>query len=261
MPVVVEQNPQPFRHSLAVATARADRESIDDIGTMLLGQIAMLQMLGRFLSIDYRVMYESEQAEGWLKLVLYSEGLYQQIHAAVTTAAVLVGAGVSPSLSAPSPGRRTPATTARDRSTSLDASGAHQGDPTSRRSRLCGKSRSGSPRRVRAPACRHTLKPEILRQANDLFTGFHRGYGDPQQAPIASREVVTYLDLFSHRLFDTSPSDFSAARRIVTKARAYDVVVSGPMPQNADTALAALIHMALQHPNRVRANRAGTNRC
>jgi hypothetical protein len=95
-----DPNRDRFVSSLSAAIARSDRESVDDVGTLLVRQIAVLQMLGRMLSVDYREVYESEKAAGWLKLNLYTEGLYQQIHAAVTTAAVLVGERASPRLEA-----------------------------------------------------------------------------------------------------------------------------------------------------------------
>jgi hypothetical protein len=260
-----EPTPQPFGHSLTSATARADREAIDDIGTLLMRQVAMLDMLGRFLSIDYRKLYEAEQAEGWLKLVLYTEALYQQLHATVTTAAVLVGERARPPLSVSGLAQ-------------LDSSASEQNHPVA--AELGRRRRKVDLLRwllqVRNTAIQHRaeagyvgsrgvvlpeafalinastpLRPAVRRKANDLFVGLHRRYGNLQQARVESREIVTYLDLFSHSILETAPSDFDAARRVVVEARAFDVVVSRPMLRNADTALAALIEIAPEHMNRV----------
>jgi hypothetical protein len=89
------------------------------------------------------------------------------------------------------------------------------------------------------------LATQVIRKANDLFVGLHRRHGDPGQGRTESRDIVTYLDLFSHSLLEVSPTDFDSARRVIAEASAFDVVVSGPMLRNADAALAALIQLSL----------------
>lgn len=230
--------------------------SLDDLGTVLINQIVMLQLLGRLLSIDYRACYESdEQAEGFLKLTLYTEGLYQQIHAAVTTAAVLVGSHAAPVVVVKG---------LSDLDQRVVVEGHELAAQLRRNRREVSLLRWLL--RVRNKAIQHRaeagyvgsrgivlpegfallhasrpIAPEVRQKANDLFVGLHRRYGNPEQQRVESREVVTYLDLMSHSLFAEAPSDFDAARRIVEEARALDVVVSPAMLENADVALAVLI--------------------
>jgi hypothetical protein len=46
---------------------------------------------------------------------------------------------------------------------------------------------------------------ETLRKANALFVGLHRRHVNQQQEPVDSREIVTYLDLFSHSILQIAP--------------------------------------------------------
>lgn len=49
------------------------------------------------------------------------------------------------------------------------------------------------------------------------------------------------MDFASHELLPADPEHFDTARRAVSAARTYDVVVSPPMLENTDMALATLI--------------------
>jgi hypothetical protein len=88
---------EPFERSLGAAIPLVDPSSIDALGTTLANQVSVLQAAGRLLTINYRSFYENEQ-DGWARLVLHTESLYQQIHAVATTAAVLVARTTSPTL-------------------------------------------------------------------------------------------------------------------------------------------------------------------
>jgi hypothetical protein len=256
---------QTFKRSFAASAARADRESIDELGTLLVTQVATLQLLGRLLTIDYLALYEAEKVEGWLKLVLFTEGLYQQIHAVVTTAAVLVGQSASPALSV-----RGLAQLEDD----IDGQQHSLGAEIRRKRREIDLLRWLLQVRNKAVQHRadagyvgsravvlsdgfallHSGTPvdrKVQRKANDLFIGLHRRYGNSEQERVDSREVITYLDLMSHSLFDGAQSDSVSARQIVTEARSYDVIVSPFMLDNTDVALAALIEMVPLHPNRL----------
>ena len=57
--------------------------------------------------------------------------------------------------------------------------------------------------------------------------------------------MITYLDFASHELLSADPEYFDTAHRVVRAARAYDVVVSPPMLENTDVALASLIALTI----------------
>jgi hypothetical protein len=86
--------------------------------------------------------------------------------------------------------------------------------------------------------------PGALRKASTFFTGLTRKYGEWNERPNTAREALTYLDLASHELLDVVPHDFDTCRRIVLEARCHDLVVSIPLLENADTAVAALLGLA-----------------
>jgi len=263
--VANELHPDQFAASLSAAIARAERESVDDVGTLLVRQIAVLQMLGRLLAIDYREFYQSEQADAWLKLLLYTEALYQQLHATVTTAAVLVGERASPPLGVRGLSQLKAIADAERHPVAADLRhGRREIDLLRwclqvRNTAIQHRAEAGyvGGRSVVLPdafALLHAAAAppqDALRKANDLLVGLHRRYGNHRQERVDSREAVTYLDLFSHSILQIAPADFDAARRVVAEARAFDVVVSRSMLQNVDDALAVLIGFAPPHPNRV----------
>jgi hypothetical protein len=88
---------KPFERSFRASVPLIDPDSIDAIGTTLANQVAILQAAGRLLTVNYRYFYENEE-DGWARLVLYTESLYQQIHAVATTAAVLIAQETTPAL-------------------------------------------------------------------------------------------------------------------------------------------------------------------
>jgi hypothetical protein len=83
-----------------------------------------------------------------------------------------------------------------------------------------------------------------LRKGNAYFTGLTRKYGQWNETPNTPREALTYLDPASHELFDVAPHDFDTCRRIVVEAGCADLVVSIPLLENADSAVAALLGLA-----------------
>jgi hypothetical protein len=250
--------PDPFARSLAAAAKRADPHSIDHPGTSLAFQTTVLQFAGQGLTVNYRGLYEQGE-HGWAQLVFYTEGLYQQLHAAATTASVLVGQTASPPLKVGSLTRLLG---------KLDKNPQHPLNESRQARRrelgllawLCD---------VRNVALQHRaenaytgnrgiviqdgfallrtvepVEPAALRKARDLFRGMCNKYGAWNETPNTNREALTYLDLGSHELFDLAPADFDTCRRVVANARCFDLVVSLPLLENADAALAALIEMA-----------------
>jgi hypothetical protein len=253
---------EPFTRSLAAAVGRADRESIDEIGTLLARQVAALQGLGRLLHVNYQWVYEHEQ-DGWLQLTLYAEALYQQLHAALTTAAIMIGEVATPPL------RVRGLAQLRD---TLDADGAHPLGPRLRTAgREVGLLRWFATVRNKAVQHRaeagylggravvmqdgfallHRTEPvdrATIRKAHDLFAGMTRRYGRWNTDPVASSEMIVYLDLASHELFPLAPHEFDQCQRIVREAHAHNLVVSLPVLENLDAALAALIELAPLRP-------------
>jgi len=55
---------------------------------------------------------------------------------------------------------------------------------------------------------------------------------------------LTYLDLASHEILHLAPHDYDACRRTVAEAGCRDLVVSIPLLENADHAVAALLALA-----------------
>ena len=250
----------PFERSLSAAIPLIDPNSIDSIGTTLGNQVSILQAAGRLLTVNYRYVYENEQ-DGWARLVLFTESLYQQIHAVATTAAVLVARTATPAL--------TKVGSFHQLRSVLDRQPSH---PLGRRVRadrrpldllwwLC---------EVRNVALQHRAErsytgnrgvvmvdgfallrtvdpadPAALREAASLFTGLSGKYGEWNERPNSPREALTYLDLAAHELFDVAPHDFDACRRVITAANCCDLVVSIPLLENADAAVAALLALAL----------------
>ena len=253
--------PDPFGRSLAAAAGRANPHSIDDPGTSLAFQTSVLQFAGRALTVNYLGVY-GEDGQGWAQLVFLTEGLYQQFHAVATTASVLVGDTADPPLKAGS---------LRGLLRKLDTNPSH---PLSRvrqaRRRelalltwLCDARNAALQHRAENAytgnrmivledgfAAMRTIEPvdpAQLRKARDLFQGMRKKYGDWNETPRSHREALTYLDLASHELFDLAPADFDACRRVVSEAQCFDLVVSLPLLENADAAVAALIEMAPQY--------------
>jgi hypothetical protein len=93
----------------------------------------------------------------------------------------------------------------------------------------------------------HASEPpagELVEAAFRQFGHMEERYGAWEVAPVRSREAITYLDLASHELFDVAPDDYDACRRVVARTRAFDLVVSAPLMENADASLARLLRMA-----------------
>jgi hypothetical protein len=256
--VPAAETPSPFRKSLQAAAVRAPRESIDDIDTALVRQVAVLQVAGRLLQVDYQHVHETENG-GWLKLAFFAEGLYQQLHATVTTAAVLVGQRGSPPVEATGLASLQEAL-ARQPEHDLNAA-LHRIRREVRLLRWLGTVRNkalqhraetgylggrGIVLREAYALLHHPVGPDAqsIRKAKALFIGMSRRYGAWLTDAVDGREMVTYLDLASHELFAPAPNDFDTCRRLVEAAKAHDLVVSAPLLENADTALSALIETA-----------------
>lgn len=241
-----------------------DPDSIDAIGTTVANQVSILQAAGRLLTVNFRSFYESEQ-DGWARLVLYTESLYQQIHAAATSAAVLVARSAAPPLNRVGSFHQL--------LKAVDRAPTHSLEPLVRADRrglellrwLCEARNAALQHRAERSytgnrgivmidgfALLRTVEPstpDALKKASALFTGLSRKYGGWNEAPNTNREALTYLDLASHELLASAPGDFDRCRRIVTEAECFDLVVSIPLLENADIALEGLLRLAnAQHP-------------
>jgi hypothetical protein len=249
----------PFSRSLTAAMERVDPESTDDIGTALARQVVILQAAGRLLTVNYRAFYTTEE-DGWARLVLFTEGLYQQLHAAATTTAVLLAQTASPPL------KNVGSLSGLVRK--LNADPSHPLALLLRRERravglltwlLEARNQTIQHRAERGYVNEQgmvlqdgfvlirrskTIDPTALRKARDLFRGVCNRYGEWNETPNDDREALTYLDLGSHELWSLAPADYDSCRRVVEDAAAYDLVASLPVLENADAALSALIEMA-----------------
>jgi hypothetical protein len=196
--------------------------------------------------------------------VLFTEGLYQQMHAAATTAAVLLARTATPPLKNVG--------SLSDLVRKLDANPSHTLALELRRERraiglltwfLEARNRTIQHRAERSYVNEQgmsledgfvlirrseTIDPAALHKARDLFRGICNKYGEWDETPNNDREALTYLDLGSHELWSPAPSDYDSCRRVVEGAGAYDLVISLPVLENADAALSALIEMAPTHP-------------
>jgi hypothetical protein len=88
------------------------------------------------------------------------------------------------------------------------------------------------------------IGPSELRKARELLRGFVRRYNISLNPEVGEVEIVTYLDFVSHSLYEISPAEYDRAREVVAEARRHDLIVSMPFLSNADRALAALIRLA-----------------
>lgn len=255
------ERPDPFTRSLAAAAERADPQSIDHPGTSLAFQTTVLQFAGQGLTVNYRGLYE-RGPQGWAQLVFFTEGLYQQLHVVATTASVLIGDTATPPLKVKSLSgllRKLD----KDPRHALNQRRHAQRRELALLSWLCdarnvalqhGAENAYTGNRL-IPlqdgfASMRTVEPvdaAALRKARDLFRGMTNKYGAWNETPNTDREALIYLDLGSHELFDLAPSDFDTCRQVVANARCFDLVVSLPLLENADRALAALIELAPPH--------------
>ncbi|HEU4658481.1 MAG TPA: hypothetical protein VFR97_13190 [Capillimicrobium sp.] len=248
----------PFQRSVRAAVRHVDPESIDAPGTTLMNQVVVLQAAARLLTVNYRWFYENE-TDGWQRLVLFTESLYQQIHAVTTTASILLARRSTPPLGGVDSLHRL--------LRKLENLPGHPVAVEARRQRraltllkwLCD---------VRNIALQHRAErgltgnrghiiidgfallrtadpvdPAALRKARTLFAGFTNRYGEWNERPNSAREALTYLDLGSHELYEIAPGDYDRAREVVAEAACYDLVVSVPVLENADTALSVLLEM------------------
>lgn len=221
---------QHFSRSLAAAAVRADRESIDDIGTLLTR--------------------------------LFTEGLYQQLHATVTTAVVLLGQLATPPLAVSGLAQLEKKLTEQP---------AHS---------LAGRLRQA--RRelgllrwllsVRNKALQHRaeagylggraiimqdgfamlhksqdIAPAELRRAYSLFVGMCRKYGSWNVKPVKTAEIRLPRPRLS-RTLPVAPSEFDSCQRAVRDAAAHNLIVSLPVLENIDASLAALIESVPANP-------------
>jgi hypothetical protein len=249
-----------FNRSLSAAAIRADRESLDDLGTALVNQIASGQSSALPLSMDnYQVAYNAGGADFYVGIINQIDAFYQAVHSIAETATRLVASATEP------PIRVTALAGLQEH---LDKNPSHQLAGPMRKKRrsvrllrwLC---------TVRNKAVQHRSKngyignraiiqrdgiallrkpeapePAVVGKANSLLRGFNRKYGSELQT-VESREAITYLDLASYSLYSIDElADFDSARGIVEEARAHDLVMSRYVIATVDSAIAALVELA-----------------
>jgi hypothetical protein len=250
---------EPFERSLRAAVPLVDQSSIDALGTTLANQVSILRAAGRLLTVNYRYYYENEQ-DGWARLVLHTESLYQQIHAVATTAAVLVARTTSPALKQIGSFHQLRRALLREPSHPLAQHARANTRVLDLLWWLCDVRNIALQHRAERSyignrgivmvdgfALLRTVEPTdtaALRKGSTFFTGLTRKYGQWNETPNTPREALTYLDLASHELLDVAPHDFDACRRIVVEAGCHDLVVSIPLLENADAGVAALLGLA-----------------
>jgi hypothetical protein len=245
-----------------VRSAGQGREA-HGLPTALLRGVSALHLAGVLLDVDYRVVHESDET-GWLRLSFITEGLYQQLHATVAMAVMLVDRHTANPIGCTSIATYLDAV---DRSPAHPlgfevASARREFDLlrwlcTVRNKAIQHRAEHGytGGRSVVMPgqsallyATDHPDSAAIDRAYN-VFTALCAKLGPWQVAPVRSREIVTYLDFASHELLAAHPHDYDTARATIAEARAFDIVVSAPMLENADTGLAKLIALATPDPD------------
>lgn len=250
---------EPFFRSVAAASQRAEPNSIDSLGTALTRQVVILQAAARLLRVNY-ASYCANEPDGWARLVLFTEALYQQIHAAVTTAAVLVARTADPPLKDVGSLSNLRTKLENNRSHPLEVELRRQRRTIALLTWLLEARNCAIQHRAERGYLNgqqmvlldgfvlitrsQLIDPSVLRKARDLFRGLNGKYGEWNQVPNNDREALTYLDLASHELWDLAPSDFDSCRRVLAEAGSFDLVVSLPVLENADAALSALIELA-----------------
>jgi hypothetical protein len=239
------------------------RTNAHDLPTALLRGVTALHLAGTLLDVDYKAVHESDQT-GWLRLSFITEGLYQQLHATVAMAVMLADRGAANPM-----GCKSIATylDGIDRSSDHPLAGAVAAARreldllrwlcTVRNKAIQHRAEHGytGGRSVVMPghfallyATDHPT-PTAIDDAHNVFATLSAKLGPWEVEPVRSREVITYLDFASHELLAHHPPDYDTARTTIAKARAFDIVVSAPMLENTDTALAKLIALATPAPD------------
>jgi hypothetical protein len=230
-----------------------------DLHSALLRGVSALHLAGILLDVDYKATHEGN-ATGWLRLSFMTEGLYQQLHATTAMAVMLVDSR------SPSPIGCTSIGTYLD---AVDRDPAHflANDVVASRRELdllrwlCTVRNKAIQHRAEHgyTGGRSVVMPghfallyatdhptsAAVDHAYNVFATMRSKLGPWEVEPVRSREVVTYLDFASHELLDVATGDYDIARAAVADARAFDAIVSAPMLENADKALAKLITLAI----------------
>jgi hypothetical protein len=225
--------------------------------------VSALHLAGILLDVDYRAVHESDQT-GWLRLSFITEGLYQQLHATVAMAVMLADRRAADPMGCESIATYLDALDRRsDHPLAVEVAAARRELDllrwlcTVRNKAIQHRAEQGytGGRSVVMPdhfallyATDHPNRAAI-HHAHDVFAALSAKLGPWEIAPVRSREVVTYLDFASHELLADHPREYDTARDTIADARAFDIVVSAPMLENTDTALAKLIALATPAPN------------
>lgn len=252
-----------FQQSLAAGTRVVQstgqgRDDAHDVPTSLLRGVSALHLAGILLDVDYQATHEGDPT-GWLRLSFITEGLYQQLHATVALAVMLADRRTANPIGC------------KSIATYLDQLDGNPSHPLS--SEVSAARRELNLLRwlctVRNKAIQHRAEhgytggrsvvmpghfallyaidhpsPVAVDEVYEAFEALSAKHGAWLVASVQSREVVTYLDFASHELLADHPDDWDAARATIARARAFDIVVSAPMLENTDTALAKLIALA-----------------
>jgi hypothetical protein len=258
-----------FQHSIDAAT-RLARPTCDiepdahDLPTALLRGAATLQLASVLLDVDYQVVHEADHT-GWLRLSFFAEGLYQQLHATTSMAVMLADRTNPPVVGCKSLGsyldvieRQPDHPTAARVAASRRELDLLRWMCTVRNKAIQHRAEEGytggrgviMPSRFAQLSATDQPTSEAIEHAIEVFHDLATTFGPWDVQPMRSREVITYLDFASHELLPTDPEHFDIARRAVSAARAYDVVVSPPMLENTDVALARLIALAIRDTER-----------
>ncbi len=231
------------------------RESRGDLRTTLLNDVVILGYAGR--GVLGALPQQPAQDELYASRVFYTEGLYHHIYNVMTTAAVLLGRTTRPPIRAKSLSSlrsaiaRNPShpleRTLRPHRRMLDlldwlASVRHKS--------VVHRAEAGYTENTAVFDQTHFAFSRIptaetdaikLKLAADYERGLTTRFGPWNRRANDAREAVTILDVASHELIAVAPAEFDACRRLVRDAACYDLVVSHPFLENADSALATLI--------------------
>lgn len=247
-----------FVASTNAVAERTQGESVDDLAKTTLLQVMALRTTATPLALDaYQDEYNRGPGEVFEAFNSGLDSLYQQLHAVIESAARLIESRAAPVIDPAGltglgeyfakDGARHPLAShwrsIRREQTLLRWIGTVRNKAVQHRDQ---NGYIGNRAIVLTDGFALLRKPlgigpSELRKARELLRGLVRRYNIPLDPEVGDVEIVTYLDLVSHSLYEISPAEYDRAHDVVAEARRHDLIVSRPFLSNADQALAALI--------------------
>ena len=256
-----------FEVALAIAARRADRLDSTSPGTaIILGLTGLQSTAEPFRSPNYQAKYNARPLEVFQDFSSRTDSFYQQIHALGEAVARLVGGTATPAVSASNLGALAEAVEAQQHPLAADVRARKREIAllrwmaTVRNKAVQHRAANGYTDNkaivlpdgfalLRKPAAPNTSD---VRKARALLVGFVRQYGLGLDVASGDREILAYLDLVSHGLWQDHPAQADPARRLIRDAGMHYLVVSPPVVENVAWSFGRVLELAEEHPNRVK---------